>query len=270
MTDQMDGTGIDDGQTNAQGLQPTEPDAEHGQPTDEGTKREPEGVEGRFDGMTPEQLHKSYKELQTEFGKRNELSKQLEAKFAPFGGVDQLLGTVNTLVSDADFVKWYKAKSEGMPNIEGLDANDPEVRKAFNAIKTMASMEVKRELEARVRPLEDALKEKNILSHFSEMDKQYGADWRQFEETISELSYNLPEKIQNNPTFEDIEDLYIKALRKNGKFDEFVSKRYAKMVEGKKSKATDKPSTTPGAAKHARATSIDEAFAIAKRIHGIT
>lgn len=228
-------------------------------------KGEPSG-EGLFDGMTPEKLHKSYKSIQKEYTKAQETLKRLEK----YGGPDQLAQWADYLSSSNEFAEWVKSQQNR--NVLGTPEVDEEQQKALDAVRKIAEsivdQRVKDLYQKEVAPLSETYKQQMLQSHFTNMDKTYGEDWHELRDVMSELSEQLPQKVQDQPTYEDIEDLYFKALRKTGKMQTYAKKMYEKELSAKKAKSVERPAPVPAAGPQP-ASSISEAFAIAKRMHNM-
>jgi len=214
-------------------------------------------------------LHKSYKSLQSQYTKVNEAIKKLER----FGGPDQITQWADYLSNNPRFAEWVQ--KEQMAKTTGVDEAemDETTRKAYDTVRKIADattdQKVKAILQNEIAPLAEAYKQQLLSSHFDSMDKKYGKDWHELRDTMSELSAELPPKVQNKPSLDDIEDLYFKALRKSGKFDAFAAKQYQNKLTEKKAKATDKPgSALPSSPKQYK--TIQEAYAEAKRAHSVT
>jgi len=228
---------------------------------------EPSG-EGLFDGMKPEQLHKSYKSLQSEYTKAQSAIKKLEK----YGGPDQLTQWADYLSTNQEFAKWVQSQQN--KNVLGTQEEvDPDQQKALDAVRKIAESIVDQRVrdmyQKDVAPLSEAYKQQMLQSHFESMDSKYGKDWHEMRDVMSELSEHLPQSIQDRPTKDDIEDLYFKALRQTGKMDAYARKSYEKTLVDKKAKSTERPASAPAAGAKS-ATSIQEAFEMAKRAHSIT
>jgi hypothetical protein len=253
----------------------TEPTSTEGQT--EGIAQEASGEptgEGLFDGQTPEQLHKSYKELQSEFGKRNETLKQLEANikaFDRFGGQEHMLKIANYLSSNPRFAQWIA--SEQQKNVLGVNESDmdEETKKAIgivqNVAEKIADRKVREALKSEVAPIADNLREQMFDKAFNAMDKKYD-NWREMQDEMADLSDEMPEKRRNNPSFDDIEGLYFEALRKTGKMDDYAAKMYERKLTDKKNKSVEKPEPKPGESAAGTAKTMAEAFALAKKQQG--
>src|SRR5512139_3162289 len=204
---------------------------------EKGTK----GEAGLFDGMDAPTLHKSYKSLQGEYTKVQQAIKKLEK----YGGPDQIAQWADYLQNNPRFAEWVQkeqmAKSTGLDDAEMDDAT----KKAYETVRKIADtatdMKVRQVLQNEIAPLAEAHKQLILEKHFSTMDDKYGKEWNEMRDMMSELSEELSQRAQNNPTIDDIEDLYFKALRKSGKFDAFAAKQYQKKLTDKKAKSTDKP-----------------------------
>lgn len=232
---------------------------------DPSVSKEPNGVEGLLDGMTPEQLHKSYKELQREFGKRNEEYKGVTEKFTPYGGVQQIEKWVNYLASNPRFNEWLEGEksrsSLGVPT-EGIDED---TQKALQIVKSVAEAQINKAMKEKVEPLAEHYRERLLNENINKMDTTHGKEWRDMKDTMLDLAKTLPKENQNNPTFDDFEDLYYKALRKTGKIESYMATSYQRKLEGKKKLSTDKPQPSAGATSIGKSMSVAEAFEMAKR-----
>lgn len=227
---------------------------------EKGTK----GTEGLFDGMDAPTLHKSYKSLQSQYTKMNEEFKKLER----FGGPSQMAQWAEYLQNNPRFAEWVQKEQAAKTTGLNEDEMDETTKKAYDTVKKIADstadQKVRAILQNEIAPLAESYKQQLLSSHFKTMDEKYGADWNEMRDVMSELSADLPAKVQNRPTFEDIEGLYARALVKTGKFSSYAAKQYQKTLNEKKAKSSDKPaSATPSAPKQYK--SIAEAFADAKR-----
>jgi hypothetical protein len=227
-------------------------------------KREP-GQEGLFDGMDAQTLHKSYKSLQGEYTKVNESFKELEK----YGGAKQLREWADYLSNNPRFADWVK--QEQAKNVLGVDEStmSDEQREAMKLVRNMASLEaqeqVSKVVKDQIQPLAEAYKQQILDTHFKTMDSKYGNDWHEMRDIMSELSKELPESKQNKPEFDDIEDLFFRAVRKAGKYESYAAKVYEKKLTEKKSKSSDRPKTSSGES-NLKPKSIQEAYEIAKRM----
>ncbi len=237
-------------------------------------KGEP-GAEGLFDGMDAPTLHKSYKALQSEYTKVNEQFKQLER----FGGPSQISQWAEYLSSNPRFAEWVRSEqAQSALGKIGIDEAqlDDDGKKAFDTVRkiseaiadNIADAKVRQLLQQEIMPLSEAYKQQLLEKHFEGMDSKYGKEWHEMRDVMSELSESLPSRVQDRPAFEDLEDLYFKALRKAGKFDGYAARQYQKTLSEKKQKATEKPGNAGESASHPART-IQEAFAMAKRAHNI-
>ena len=227
---------------------------------EKGTK----GTEGLFDGMDAPTLHKSYKSLQGEYTKVQQAIKKLER----FGGPDQITQWADYLSNNPRFAEWVK--KEQMQKTIGVDESemDEQTKKAYETVRKIADSatdaKVREILQNDIAPLAEAHKQLILEKHFSTMDEKYGKDWNEMRDLMSELSEDLSQRAQNNPTIDDIEDLYYKALRKSGKMEAFMTKQSQRKLAVKKAMSTEKPGSPAPSAPRTYKT-IAEAFADAKR-----
>lgn len=240
-----------------------------GQPvgTTQDTGGEPSGG-GLPDGMTPEGLFKSYQDLQRDYSKKSDKLADMDKLFQPFGGPDKLVEWATYLSQNPDFPKWVSDQQN--KNILGVNNSDldEETQKALQVItvvaEKIADQKIQQAMKSKVEPLASSYKERLIADHFSQMDKKYEG-WREMQDLMSEISETLPEQVQDNPTFDIVEDLYFKALRQTGKMDDYAARVYARKLEAKKKLSTEKPSAPAGPGEPPPAKSIEEAFEQAKK-----
>lgn len=230
------------------------------------SKGEP-GAEGLFDGMDGATLHKSYKSIQSEYTKAQEMLK----KSQKYGGVDQLVQWADYLAENQDFAKWVQEQqNRKLLGAKGDEAIDEDQQKALDTVRKIAQAEAERNRQelykSEIAPIAEAYKQQMLEKHFTDMDAKHGKDWNEVRDVMAELSDELPKSVQDRPTFDVIEDLYFKALRKTGKLEAYAERVYAKKLAEKKAKATTKPAPAPQEGMKPAAT-IREAFEMAKRAH---
>ena len=233
---------------------------------------EPSAEEGLFDGMTAQQLHDSYKNLQSELGKRSESMKGMEDKFNRYGGAESILEWAQYLNENSRFADWVN--QEQSRNAIGIDESnlDDGTKAALDMVEKLANSVADRKVQEAIKqyvePLMNQAKQSTVTEHFKAMDTQYGSEWRDLQDDMMALSDQLPPEIADNPSYEDIEDLYWRASRKAGKFETNAAKFYEKQLKAKQSKASGSPNRGAAPSQPKGAPSIREAFAIAKEQHG--
>lgn len=259
-----------------------------GQPEEgtEGTQGQPQTIDSQPEGQpaggepsgepTPEQVLADYKELQSEYSKvtdSNKNYKGVEEKLAQFGGADKVLEWANFLATDKGFATFIQERQK-QNLIGGVDTADmdDETKKALDIVQKVAGGVVDQRVAELTRtkldPLANSYKEGLIEKHFETMDKKY-PEWREFKNSMSELSDGMPDKIADNPTYENIEDLYWKAVRKSGKMDDVMAKTYQQKLEKKKAQTIEKPSGAIPTGSHKEKMTMDEAYAQAKKDLGL-
>lgn len=224
------------------------------------------------DGMTPEQLLTSYKELQRTFGTKSEEMKSLEGQLAPFGGIEQIVNSLTYLTNSDSFKDWAKTEQQRatLGDNYGLSEDgkiDPETQKAIDIVKRIVDQRVDSAMKSQVEPLADSYKQRLLSENMKTMDGKYGNEWRELQDEMASLADNLPETIQDNPTLGDLEDLYWKALRSSGKIESMQAKMYEKNLATKKSQSQEKPKSSAGTIQQKRATTMMQAFQMAKEQH---
>ena len=262
------GTGTEEGQTVDNNEQ--NPDTVEGQPVEkEGAKGgEPTGAE-LPEGVTPEMLKelgyasdKDYKELQREFGSRTEADKALQNRFSQYGGMETSEEMLAFLHGNPEFAKWMKDQQETRLYGKPADEIDPQTKEAMELVKKIAGEEIDKAMKEQVDPLASSYKEGLLKTNMAKMNDKY-PQWMELKDTMANLGETLPESIQDNPSFKDLESLYIRALVEDGKINDFGKNIYEKDLQSAKAKNVAKPSSakkgTPGNAK-----SMKEAYKMAK------
>lgn len=241
---------------------PAEPS---GEPSDAvaPAKSEPSG-EGLFDGMTPENLHKSYKSLQSEYTKTKEAMKGIQTSLDAYGGVENISKWAEYLSSNPRFAEWVEAERKAqLFGVKNPTNVSDEEKRAMEIVQRIADERIQAAMREKVEPIANQYKDKMLAETFVSMDRKY-PDWREMREVMSEIGAALPREIQDNPTLDNIEDLYWKALRQSGKIEQVMTKMYENNLRQKKSAATIKPTATAGAATMPAPKTIKEAFEQAK------
>ncbi len=265
-----------------QGPEPTEsgsdkgqgsnaPEVIEGQADDTGSPQtgEEQGVAGLPEGMTLETLPSAYKSLQGEYTKNQTAMKAIEKSLEPYGGQEQMLKWAQYLANNQSFAKW--AQSEQQKQVLGTQ-NDPnsevdeDTQKAIETVKRIANQQADRMYQDKIAPIENKLKQETLESNMSKMDADPAySDWREYQDKMADIAETLPESMQDNPSYEDLQNLYWMAVRKAGKMDEVMAKSYEKILKAKQSKSTERPAPQSSQGALKKAMSITEAYQQAKR-----
>lgn len=217
-----------------------------------------------YDNMTAEQLHSSYKELQGKFTPLSQSVKGLDR----FGGIDGLNERLDGLLGNPRFMEFVE--SEKRRNAYGIDESEmePDQKSALNTVETIAKQvasDMRSQLmEEFITPLQTSIKERSLEESFSAMDKKHPG-WRDLQDVMGDLAEKLSPEVYGNPTLEDVEMLHTLALHQSGKFDDYAANVYKQMLEQKKASDTGKPAPHAGEGEPGRATSIQQAWAMAKK-----
>jgi hypothetical protein len=234
-----------------------------GEPGNKTTAKGEPGAEGLFDGMDAPTLHKSYKNIQREYSKvMNDVVKKFEA----YGGAEQVLQWAAYLQNNPEFAQFVA--NQRNKTALGIDESklDDSTREALSTVRKIAKAVAEEEvskISPRIAEVSEAQKKELILTHMDTMDDKYGDDWHEMRELMSELSEGLPAKAQDNPTFDDFEDLYFKALRKSNKMEAYAAKQYESKLKTKQKQSTGKPQAS-GESAPSTAKSMMEAYLAAK------
>jgi hypothetical protein len=253
------------GTSQVEGKPEEELETETGEPEAEGVEEE-EGETQESDTDWEAQ----YKEIQSAFSKATDDLKGLKetvGKFDNFGGADKVIEYVDYLTKDPEFANWVKSRQS--KNAFGIDESQlqPEEKQAVDLVQKMIKSalaekeaELERKWESKINPVAETVRANTIQKHFGEMDSKYGEDWREMNTAMDEILASEPDRVKTSPSFEDIEHLYIKALLKEGKMDDFASKIYEKNLKNKTAQAADAPSMKHGKSARKQAETIMEAY----------
>lgn len=274
-------------QENAHGGSDTAPEGQpagdlgsaEGQPTDEGQVAqvaEPTGVEGAAEVSTPESqdYEAMYKELQTEFGSRNEELKGFKDSaeaMAAFGGSDQLVQWASYLQGNSRFAEFIQSEQarENDEQSGFSDDMDEDTRNALELVDKRAEMiadrKVKEILENQINPITNRYKEQQLDSNLNQMDEEFGDSWRDVQDEMAKLAEGLPLEVQDAPTLDVLKDLYWKALRTTGKMDGVMASMYEKKLSAKKAMSSERPSSNAGQGQAKKAMTLEQAFQMAKQ-----
>lgn len=229
------------------------------------TDGEPTG-EGLFDGMTPEDLHKSYKNIQGEFTKVKAKLKHLES----YGGVEQVTKLAEFLTTDPDFAEWVRSKQAKDSYGFNPDETDDETKKAIAMVEKIVQKQIGQALnpilEQHIRPLNESVQASKLAENFKLMDDKYGDLWRDYEPDMKEKAGDLDPKVANKMSFKGMEGLLWSVIAEKGHTDRFAQKIYQKSLEGKKKKSTGEPTKPIPASGEGKAKTIEEAWNNAKRM----
>ena len=123
--------------------------------------------------------------------------------------------------------------------------------------------------QEKIAPIEQAMKQERLKENMSKMDAdpEY-ANWRDFGEEMAQISETLPEAMQDNPTLDNVKDIYWMAVRKSGKLPEVMAKAYAADLKLKQSKSTERPATSTAQGAFKQAMTMTEAYSQAKNGSG--
>ena len=222
-----------------------------------------ESEDGENDGKDEgESSDSNYKELQRSFGESREEVKSLKegtSQFDRFGGIEKALGALEFISNDPDFKELAAKKSRG--EIPGLDEKSmsPEAKSALELVRKTARQEVevlrqehKKEIEDlikdRIEPEMAANREVRLEKLIEQMNDMYGEVWTEQLDSMERLGDTLSPQATRNPKIGDIEDLFYKSLRVDGKLESFLAKKGNKAVMKRKGQSVNRQrssATTP-------------------------
>ncbi len=251
-------------------------DSEEGEEKDElPAKKEDSSKEG--EEKKEEDWEGRYKETQGEYTKTQQLNKEQEAKIGDLdkrlerlGGLDNVEKYLDYLQKDPDFVKLLNQKRDSKNFGISEEGLTPEAKEVLELVKKIAKSEVdfrlsgvKQDFDGKIDPYIEAAQDRVLGEIYDRMDTNYGESWSEELETIQELSKDWSEDRVAKLKYSDVEELYIIALKRNGKFDKFAEKVYSDKINKTKEKSTSLSRT--GSVKRPPKGKVRNMFDAAKR-----
>ena len=232
------------GHDNPYASQEEEEDEETAEDAGESDSSEGEDERGGKEGSSDH----NYKELQRSYGESREevkLLKDLNSKFDRFGGLEKALNALEFVSNDPDFKELAARKSRG--DIPGLDEKNmsPEAKKALELVRQTARQEVDAFRKEHKSEISDLLKnviEPEIAANreirmeklAEQMTDMFGEVWLEQVESMTKLGDTISSQVAKNPKIGDLEDLFYKSLRIDGKLDAFLAEKGNKAVMKRK------------------------------------
>ena len=213
---------------------------------------------------------RQYKELQGDYGKRNEAFNQLKTKFEKYGGPDSILEVAEYLDSSPEFAEFIKAQNTKKYGIDVEE--DPERAAAVDMVEKIAEAlynKKARPLEEKLNAFEALEKERVIAEHLEDLSEKY-PNWQEQKNTMKRLSDDLPDNIRNNPTLEHLEALYFQSLIADGKINNYAKSLLDAELDNKRANTSDEPPRSSGTSDEGPAETMMEALLRAKKTLGIT
>lgn len=233
-----------------------------GQPTSEAptTEHSTEPWDSELGWKTPDDAKRAYKALQADYTRKSQTLKDL-------GDVDALRqerAFIQQLRSDPEFLAWAEKRLQAEQT--GVTDPDPDTLEAIKIVERIA--------EAKLAPLKAEALKNRFESISREMDKAHGPEWTSHKGKMLEIHQGDMRKGIVSPMSEERFDLdYMQGLyaRAVGSDPEYAAKAYEKRLTQKQSQVTTSaPGTAPAAVGHGKIASFEDAFAAAKRAHGLT
>ncbi len=208
------------------------------------TGGEPNGVEGLPEGMTPEALYKQHKNLQADYSKRTDADKArvdqdaaLAQKFAPYGGMDQLLQNAAFLSSDPGFKEYLERLKSNQQNEQylGEDPDEDSVRalKTVTSVANDSASKMKNELrnelmEEFINPMVQKAQAEHMDNVFKQMDNDpdVGDYWRDHQDAMQSKVSLLPKSENGNFSVNDLKTVLFSTLLEKGEFNQVMAKSH--------------------------------------------
>ena len=226
---------------------------------DDGEPSESEELSEDVEETLGDQAEKSYKELQKVYGKGQEELKTLRSKMdqiegaaGRYGGPEKMGEILDFVTTDPEMLAILQQKTGGSNQL-GIDTEglSEEGKNALRLVDQIAEKRIEKALQdydARVQsklsPVLEKQRERELDGFMDKLDKKYGEEWMESLETMETLAQSMPEDVLENPTMDDMEDLFFKALRKEGKLEQFVGKQVTQKTRQKKSRSVGRSNST--------------------------
>ncbi len=237
------------------------------QPTDgDSSQTEQPGAES---AEVTQDFKKDYGELQPKFtevsqqnAKMKEAIQLIQQQSAQFGGIDQMFQWAQGVQANPNYQQFLKQQQYEAAGITG--PVDDETRQAFDTVQSIASQSAKQQvqelLKKHIEPVINHQRRETINSHFDKMDSAEPG-WKEMLPQMINSAGGMALNKQENPTFKDVQDLYIRTLQDAGKFDEYVVKKYNSILAIKKKLSTPKPAPASNGTGKKQFSNLRDAFA---------
>ena len=231
----------------------------------------PEDLDGQTSGTEDEELDenaessndeeqfsqdsKSYKELQRVYTQgqqrlkdmENQLS-EIERAASQYGGVDRMSEMIQYATTNPEIAAAIQKVQQTQGTGINMDELDDQGKKALELVDKIVENKLASRLQEyqthEIDPIVDAHRVDRVEKLMGQMDDKYGERWGDSLEAMKTLSEDMPRNVLVNPSFDDMEDLFFKALRTEGRFDEFMGETYQQTIQEKKRRSVSKPKTT--------------------------
>jgi len=241
------------------------------------------------DGETSEEpsqpvndYEKMYKSLQADYGRRNESEKSLRTQFDQLmgkndgSGINDLYQLANNLNQNPRFSQWLqdeKNRQVGLPPSDELDDDTKAGLDQLNNIFDQRLQQFEKQLyETKVKPLEQKNQQEHMNRLFEQMDtsdhKEYWKEYLPDMEGLLQKGF-LSQERQNNPSFQDLDDVLTRAIKDRGDFEKIQAQAYQKRLIAKKNNNSGPIKNTLNVRSSNKAGSLREAANMAKRSLGL-
>ena len=217
------------------------------QPTDgDSSQTEQPGAES---AEVTQDFKKDYGELQSKFtpmsqehAKMKQAFEILQRETASYGGIDEMLAWGKQIQANPNYQQFLKQQQYEAAGITG--PVDDETRQALDTVQSIADQSAKQQvqelLKKHIEPVINHQRQETINSHFDKMDSAEPG-WKEMLPQMVNSAGGMALSKQENPTFKDVQDLYLRTLQDAGKFDDYVVKKYNGILAKKKQYSTPKP-----------------------------
>ncbi len=216
---------------------------------DENTESSDE-KEGEFS-----QDSKSYKELQRVYTQGQDRIKDVENQLgdlervaSQYGGIDRMAEMIQYATTNPEISAAIQKAQQTQGTGINMDELDDQGKKALELVDKIVENKLAARLQEyqthEIDPIVDAHRVDRVEKLMGQMDEKYGDRWSDSLDSMKNLSETLPRNVLVNPSFNDMEDLFFKALRSEGRFDDFMGETYQQTIQEKKKRSVSKPKTT--------------------------
>ena len=192
---------------------------------------------------------------------------QAMATLQPYGAPDRIVGDLEALGrlrQDGEFQEWLKSRAAK----DAAGSGDPETVKALDLINQI----VESRIAEKLAPLQQENTAARMQSVFAKMDQTH-PDWRGYMQTMHQRlmagiqAGRLSPKVLTDFDMDFVEDLYLTTAARDPKWAS--TKHQARLAETKKIAIPSEPGTAPKAIGPRQASSLAEAFKMAKESLGV-
>jgi len=220
------------------------------------------------EGMSPDGLAKSFKEMQGSKDKHLNTIKTVNDAFQAYGGAEQALQALDSIANDEKVLNAIREARSPQSDM------DEDTKAALDMVRKELGPEQKAAIQKEMAPIQNALKQQELDKAVTRLNKDFGDNWKELEGSAAQILKGRGYQ-SGFATAEDIVGAFGEAAMRAGKFELLADAVNEKKLAKAKATGTDKPKQSPKESipENAKGKDIYETVAnalkIAKKSHKI-